>query len=96
MGQAWNARQERTVRRIFEKPTRSDITWSEVKALIEGSGGTIENSKRGSGRRVRLGHRKARLHAPHAKELPKGAVEGLQDVLAELFEDELRKMGLRP
>jgi len=62
--------------------------------MIEASGGTVANAKRGSGRRITFGGQRANLHAPHSKELSKGAVEALREILEESFEEELRELGI--
>lgn len=96
MRRKWTKRDVRTLERLFESPTRADVTWSEVVRLVERCGGVVENARRGSGRRVRLGDRRAWLHAPHEKEMPKGAVEGLRDLFADVFGDELESIGAKP
>lgn len=64
--------------------------------MIEAAGGTIANAKRGSGRRILCGGRKANLHAPHEKELPKYAVEIVRELLEEAFPNELNELGIYP
>ncbi|RJP33285.1 MAG: type II toxin-antitoxin system HicA family toxin [Candidatus Omnitrophota bacterium] len=59
-----NARHRRTLLRIFEKPDRSDIRWSEIEALFTALGATIQE---GRGSRVRILFRGIPLtfHRPH-------------------------------
>lgn len=82
------ARGNRTIVRIFERPTRSDVRWSEIESLVRRLGGTIKNGK-GSRRRIVLpgiapGDKViGLLHEPHPQpECTEGAVEDFRDTLA--------------
>jgi hypothetical protein len=79
-----NKRQQKILSRIDEKPTRSDITWSEVHSLFKALGAEIS---RGEGSRVQiiLKAKILRLHKPHPnKEMRKYAVEAIRDFLTNL------------
>ncbi len=79
-------RQRRTLARIREVPTRSDLTWREVESLLRTLGADMREG-RGSRVRVLLGGLRASLHRPHpAKELSKGAVEALRRFLVDIEE----------
>jgi hypothetical protein len=75
-------RQRRTLARIFERPTRSDVRWSEPASLMRALGA---EEHAGAGSRVRfvLAGSILSLHRPHPKpELRKYAVEDVRDFLA--------------
>ena len=77
-----NQRQRRTLARIFERPTRSDVRWDELASLLRALGA---KEHRGAGSRVRfvLGGSILSLHRPHPKpQLRKYAVEDVRDFLA--------------
>jgi len=72
-----------TFEALFEKPTRSDIEWREIKSLLKALGGEITQG-RGSRVRVALGGRKAVFHEPHPEPVTdKGAVNSVRDFLKE-------------
>ncbi|MDD2942521.1 MAG: type II toxin-antitoxin system HicA family toxin [bacterium] len=76
-----NRKQQQTLERIREKPTRSDVKYSDVVSLISGLGGSIIE---GSGSRVqfRLGEKRLNIHRPHPqKELKRYAVELFREFL---------------
>lgn len=77
-----NKRQRRTLARIFERPTRSDVRWDELTSLLRALGA---EDHEGTGSRVRfvLAGSILSLHRPHPKpELRKYAVEDVRDFLA--------------
>ena len=70
-----------TLDRIFQEPTRSDVTWKEVENLVKRLGGKIQNGK-GSRRRIIFSNVKGSLHEPHPqKEMKKYAVEDMRELL---------------
>lgn len=76
-----SARHERTLSAINQRPTRGDIPWRDIEALIVALGGEITNG-RGSRRRVRLGARRAVFHEPHPERVTdKGAVADVKSFL---------------
>ena len=73
-----NAKQKKTLAMIFEKPTRSDISWQETVSLLLGIGAVM---KEGHGSRVRFKCRDNSLHVhtPHPeKVISKGTVEAVR------------------
>ena len=76
-----NKQQRKTLERVFEKPERSDIRWSEVESLLIALGAEVSEG-RGSRVRVYLNHARADFHRPHPKPvIRKGAVRFLRDWL---------------
>ncbi len=76
-----NKKQLRTLQKIFDTPTRSDIEWNEVRTLLTACGADIREGK-GSRVRIILNNRILNLHSPHPqKELKKYAVELVRDFL---------------
>jgi HicA toxin of bacterial toxin-antitoxin, len=76
-------RHRKTIAQVFERPTRADVRWNAVVALIRALGG---ETSEGRGSRVRffLNGRRAVFHRPHPRpEMVKGAVEALRDFLTE-------------
>lgn len=59
-----NTAQQKTLRAIFEKPTRSDVRWSKIEGLVRAVGGEVSEG-RGSRVRFRLGDLVATFHGPH-------------------------------
>ncbi|MDJ0866256.1 MAG: type II toxin-antitoxin system HicA family toxin [Myxococcota bacterium] len=77
-----NKRQRRTLARVFERPTRSDVRWDELASLLRALGA---EEREGAGSRVRfvLAGSILSLHRPHPKpELRKYAVEDVRQFLA--------------
>ena len=75
-----NNKQRKILKRIFDKPTKSDIKWQEVVSLLNGVGATIHDSASGS--RVAVSYENFRmiLHKPHPqKEIKKYVVNDLRD-----------------
>ena len=76
-----NKKQQKTLERIKDKPTRVDITWDEVQSFFKTIGGMV---REGEGSRVQIifNTRVLRLHKPHSKkELKRYAVEAIRDFL---------------
>jgi hypothetical protein len=59
-----NAAQRKTLQAIFETPTRADVCWRRIEALVRALGGEVTEG-RGSRVRFRLGDRVATFHGPH-------------------------------
>ena len=71
----------RTLKAIFEEPTRANIAWSAIESLLLALGAEITEGK-GSRVRFYLNGRKAVFHRPHPrKETIKPAVESVRDYL---------------
>lgn len=82
-----NSKQAKTLRRIFDNPTRSNIRWNDVTSLFQALGGDIDQR---SGSRIMVtlptteddvlrGH----FHEPHGKHTPKSYVEEARRLLEE-------------
>ena len=78
-----NKKQKQTLKKILEKPERSDIPWSNIESLIVALGGEISEG-RGSRVRVVLNDVKAVFHRPHPERITeKGAVKSVGRFLKE-------------
>lgn len=74
-------RHDKTLARIFEKPERADISWTEIENLFRALGATVPE-REGSRLAVLLGGRVAIFHRPHPqKETDKGAVKAVRRFL---------------
>ncbi|MDY7002375.1 MAG: type II toxin-antitoxin system HicA family toxin [Thermodesulfobacteriota bacterium] len=83
-----SAKQEKTLERIFERPTRADIDWSKIESLFRAHGAEIKSGK-GSRVKIWLNGKSAHVHKPHPqKQAPKWLIEELRDFLDNL--------GIRP
>lgn len=83
-----NKKQQKTLKKIFAKPTRADIAWNEVESLLAACDAHISEG-RWSRIRIVLSNQVLNLHTPHPqKELKKYAVE--------LVRDFLRNTGVKP
>lgn len=79
---ALSSRHRRTLEAVFKRPTRPDIPWRDIEALL-GALGASKIEGRGSRVQFALGGRKATFHRPHPrKETNKGAVEAACRLLA--------------
>lgn len=68
---------------IFADPTRSNILWRDVEALLEACGAELGEGQ-GSRVRIALNGVRAVFHRPHPqKEMDKGAVKSLRRFLSE-------------
>ena len=78
-----NKKQRQTLNRIFEKPERSDIPWSNVESLFIALGAEISEG-RGSRVRVAFNDVRAVFHRPHPDRVTnKGAVKSVRRFLQE-------------
>ena len=78
-----NSKQRRTLRAIFDTPTRSDIAWRRIEQLFIGLGAEVSEG-RGSRIRVALGGVRAVFHRPHPEpETDRGAVRSVRRFLTE-------------
>jgi hypothetical protein len=76
-----NKKQQKTLSRLKDKPTRPDITWDEVQPFFKAIGAQVREGE-GSRVQVILNTRVLRLHKPHPrKDLKKYAVEAIRDFL---------------
>lgn len=76
-----NRKQEKTLKAIFEKPTKANINFSDIEKMLEGLGATVTE---GNGSRVsfELNNQTIFVHRPHpAKEAKKYQVEAFREFL---------------
>jgi len=79
-----NAKQLKTLRAIFETPTRSDIRWADAESVLRAAGADVKGAG-GSMVRVTLGNPVAVFHRPHPQPTAKmGAVKALRRFLASM------------
>lgn len=72
----------RTLGAVFEKPTRGDVEWSAVLALVRKLGAKVNEKRAGSRVAFALDGRVFVIHKPHPKsELSKGSLGSLRDFL---------------
>ena len=73
-----NKKQQRTLKRIFERPERANISWVDIESLFIALGADISEG-RGSRVRVALNEVRAVFHRPHPKRITnKGAVKSVR------------------
>ena len=78
-----NNKQRRILKRIFEKPERSDISWLDIESIFTALGADISEG-RGSRVRVALNEVRAVFHLPHPNRITnKGAVKSVRRFLQE-------------
>ena len=78
-----NKKQRQTLKRIFERPERVDISWLDIESLFISLGADISEG-RGSRVRVALDEVRAVFHRPHPKRVTnKGAVKSVRRFLQE-------------
>lgn len=76
-----NNKQLKTLAKIYEEPTRSDVIWDDIENLIDSLGGTISEG-RGSRVRVNLNGVFAVFHRPHPERVTdKGALKSVRRFL---------------
>ncbi|MEI8173938.1 MAG: type II toxin-antitoxin system HicA family toxin [Deltaproteobacteria bacterium] len=79
-----NTKQKKTLAMIFEKPTRSDISWQETVSLLLAIG-AIKKDGKGSRVRFRCRDYSLHVHAPHpGKVIAKGAAETIRGFLTDI------------
>lgn len=77
------AKHQETLRRIFETPVPSGISWKDIAAMLKALGAEISEG-RGSRIRIALNGVRAVFHRPHPhKETDKGAVVSMRRFLTE-------------
>ena len=81
-----NKKQRQTLNKIFERPDRSDIPWTNIESLFRALGAEISEGK-GSRVRVALNDIRAVFHRPHPERVTnKGAVKSVRRFLQETGE----------
>ena len=79
-----NSKQSKTLRMIFDKPTRADIAFNDAASMLKAIGAELKD---GAGSRVRFvkDEKILRFHKPHPQpNLKKYAVEAIRDFLINL------------
>lgn len=75
---------DRTLAAIFARPTRANVAWNDVVALVEHLGGAVYADRGGSPREFLLNGVRAVFHEPHPqKEIPQAMVRRLRIYLEE-------------
>lgn len=59
-----SAKHRSTLADVFEKPTRPDVKWGRIEALVAALGGTVEQ-RAGSRVVLKLNGARAVIHSPH-------------------------------
>lgn len=78
----------KTLSNIFERPTKSDIRWAEIEALVEALDGKVVE-RAGSRVAFELNGRTAIFHRPHPQpHTKKGAIDAVRQFL--------RNAGVKP
>jgi hypothetical protein len=73
-----NSKHRATLEAIFDRPTRSDIRWSQIEALILAQGGEVRE-REGSRVALILNGVRAVFHRPHPQPTTKkGAVDAVR------------------
>jgi hypothetical protein len=63
-----NSKQKNTLKKIFEYPTRSDISWKEIETLFKALGAELSEGN-GSRIRIALNGVRAVFHKPHPQKV---------------------------
>jgi len=76
-----NSKHRKTLEAIFSRPTKADIRWSEIEALVLGCGGSVQE-REGSRVAMALNGIRANFHRPQPKPTTKkGAVDAVRSFL---------------
>lgn len=76
-----NRQHRRTLLAVFEHPTRPDVRWADIEALLLALGADLSQG-RGSRVRVALRDVRAVFHRPHPRPVTdRGAVRSVADFL---------------
>lgn len=76
-----NNKHKETLKKIFERPPRSDVNWNDIEKLFIALGATVKE-REGSRIGVFLNNRIAIFHRPHPqKETDKGALVSVRKFL---------------
>lgn len=80
-----NSRSRKTLQRILETPTQSDIRWQDVVALLEALGATVTGRKGSVFRISGIGNTRMILHRPHpGDQCAKGLIDKVRSYLEDL------------
>jgi hypothetical protein len=78
-----NKKQRQTLKKIFERPERSDIAWVDIESLFKALGAELSEG-RGSRIRVALNDIRAVFHRPHPRRVTnKSTVRSVRRFLLE-------------
>jgi len=78
-----NSRQRKTLKAIFDKPTKKNILWVDIEKLFEALGADIAN-KGGSVVTIKMSGGPQTFHRPHPeKEAPAYCVKKVREFLIE-------------
>ena len=73
-----NNAHRKTLEAIFARPTKADIRWAEIEALVRGCGGSVQE-REGSRVALILNGVRTTFHRPHPKPTTKkGAVDAVR------------------
>ncbi len=76
-----SAKHRRTLDDLFQRPTRADVRWARIEALVEALGGAAEQ-RAGSRVLLRLNGVRAVLHSPHpSPDATRATVRAVADFL---------------
>ena len=76
-----NKKHTKTLQRVYDRPTRSDLKWTDIVNLLKACEAEIIQ-RHGSRVCIKIGNNRAVFHAPHPqKETVKGAVEDIRKFL---------------
>lgn len=76
-----NSRHRKTLQAIFDLPTRANLAWAAIEALLVALGGEVVEG-RGSRVRVTLNGVSATFHRPHpGPDAKKGVVDAMREFL---------------
>ncbi len=76
-----NTKHTQTLEKIYERPTRANIAWTDIVGLFKACGADV-SQRQGSHVCIKLGQQRTVFHAPHPqKETVKGAVEDVRAFL---------------
>ena len=78
-----NAKYEKTLERVFSKPTQANIKWRDIETMLVSLGAEIKEGN-GSRIRVQLNGEITSFHRPHPKpDAKKGAIDSVRRFLIE-------------
>ncbi len=79
-----NRRHQRILEKIFEKPVRSDVKWSDIESLLIALGAALSEES-GSRVRIELNGEDAVIHRPHPRpEADKGSLVSMRRFLLQM------------
>lgn len=83
-----SGKHRKTLERIFETPTRSDVRWADIESLLAALGAEMSEG-RGSRVRIYLNGIRAVFHRPHPRPVTdRGAVRAVARFMVEAGVDQ--------